>query len=153
MILAGTGHRPNKLGGYSKAAFDKLVQIAEDYLKTSEVTKVISGMALGWDQALAQAAINCGIPFLAAVPFKGQEIMWPKESRDKFDELLSKAIEVVYVSSPGYDAYKMQVRNQYMIDNCDIVLTVYDGTPGGTHNCLEYAKLYNKTIVNLYDKL
>lgn len=55
MILAVTGHRPNKLGGYSKQAYRKLVKIAEVNLKKLNPDKVISGMALGWDQALAQA--------------------------------------------------------------------------------------------------
>ena len=63
MIVAGTGHRPNKLGGYNNESFLKLVNIAEDALKQMEVTEVISGMALGWDMALAQAAINLNIPF------------------------------------------------------------------------------------------
>jgi len=80
MILSGTGHRPDKLGGYSDSAFDNLVKIAEDYLKESKPDKVISGMALGWDQALAEACVNLNIPFIAAVPFKGQESKWYQSS-------------------------------------------------------------------------
>lgn len=91
MVVAGTGHRPNKLGGYSKEAFKKLVDIAEKALRQVKVTEVISGMALGWDMALAQASINLNIPFIAAVPFKGQEIKWNKEIQIYYQELLEKA--------------------------------------------------------------
>lgn len=55
MIVAGTGHRPNKLGGYGDDVFERLVALARTYLWHMEPWHVISGMALGWDQALAQA--------------------------------------------------------------------------------------------------
>lgn len=153
MIVAGTGHRPSKLGGYSQEAFNKLVEIAEVYLMANRPTKVISGGALGWDQALAYAAFINEIPFIAAIPFEGQEILWPDKSKKFYNQLLDAATEVVYCSKPGYSAYKMQIRNEWMVDNCDIVLAMYDGTKGGTYNCIEYAKSKNKQIINLFDKL
>jgi len=153
MVIAGTGHRPNKLGGYSQEAFDKLVNIAIEWLLENKPTKVISGMALGWDQALAQASKDVGIPYIAAVPFKGQEKKWPQKSQDYFKYLLQFAEEVIFVSEGTYDLRFMQIRNEWMVDNCDIILAMYDGTKGGTHNCVEYAKSKNKQIINLYDKL
>lgn len=154
MIIAGTGHRLDKLGGYSREAFDKLVQIATEYLfkYASKSDTVISGMALGWDQALAQAAKDCGIPYIAAVPFKGQEKMWPQKSQDYFNYLCQFAEEVVYVSEGSYQPWMMQKRNEWMVDNCDILLAMYDGTEGGTANCVRYANKHGKHIVNLYDK-
>ena len=151
VIVAGTGHRPPKLGGYSDAAHQILIQYAEEALKYIKPDKVISGMALGWDQALAQAAINLDIPFIAAVPFKGQESRWPIESQERFKRLLSKADETVVTSSSGgYAAWKMTVRNKYMVNNASIILAMYDGSDGGTKNCLNYAKIKNKKIINLY---
>jgi hypothetical protein len=67
LIVAGTGHRPDKLGGYSDDAFNLLVKIAKHWLEMNKPTRVISGMALGWDQALATAAVEVDIPFVAAV--------------------------------------------------------------------------------------
>lgn len=153
MRVAGTGHRPDKLGGYSDEAFNKLVEIAEETFKKMNPTEVISGMAMGWDMALAQAAINLEIPFIAAVPFIGQEKMWQKKTKDYYNELLSKAKEVVIVCEGGYSAYKMQVRNEWMVDNCDLVLAMHNGdTSGGTYNCVKYAT-NKKPIINLYNKL
>lgn len=151
-IVCGTGHRPNKVGGYSKEAFGKLERTAYNWLHTHRPDKVISGMALGWDQALAYAAYVDGIPFIAAVPFTGQETAWPKESQDFFHMLLSKADEVVSVSEGGYAPWKMQVRNEWMVDHCDTVLALWDGSTGGTGNCIKYARKVDKEIVNLWEK-
>lgn len=47
LILCGTGHRPDKLGGYEKFDFDRLVEFSEEILKKYEPRLIISGMALG----------------------------------------------------------------------------------------------------------
>lgn len=151
MIIAGTGHRPDKLGGYSDDNFKKLVVIAEKWLKEFDATKVISGMALGWDQALAQAAINLEIPLVAAIPFKNQDKVWQYNSKKYYKELLAKASEINNVS--GMEDYKieyMQRRNEWMVDNCDILLAMFDGTSGGTAKCVRYAELKNKKLLNIY---
>lgn len=154
MVIAGTGHRPDKLGGYSDEAFNKLVEIAENTLKKIKVNEVISGMALGWDMALAQAAINLNLPFIAAIPFKGQELKWVVKTQVYYRDLLTKAKKVEIISEGGYSSEKMQIRNEWMVDNCDLVLTMYNGdTFGGTFNCIKYASKLNKPMVNLFDKL
>jgi uncharacterized phage-like protein YoqJ len=153
LIVAGTGHRPDKLGGYSDEAFNKLVEIAETTFKKTNPSEVISGMALGWDMALAQAAVNMGIPFIAAIPFLGQENMWIKKTQEYYKELLSKASRIEIVCEGGYAAFKMQKRNEWMVDNSDVVLAMYNGdTSGGTYNCVKYAT-NRKPIINLYNKL
>ena len=152
MIVAGTGHRPNKLGGCNNESYLKLVAIAEEWIRKNKPTKVISGMAQGWDQALAQAAVNCGVPFIAAVPFKGQESRWTAKGQKYYTVLLSKAESIEYVCDEGYAPYKMQVRNEWMVDNCDLVLAMWDGTKGGTHNCIKYAYSQDKEWTNLYGK-
>lgn len=153
MILAGTGHRPNKLGGYSKEALEKLVNIAIEALQEIKPNKVISGMALGWDQALAIAAYKLDIPFCAAVPFTNQETNWPKESQEAYTRILLKADLVEVICDGGYAPWKMQKRNEFMVDNADVILAMYDGTSGGTANCINYAKSKNKKIINVFDKL
>lgn len=151
--VAGTGHRPDKLGGYSDEAFNHLVEIAENCFKQIKPSEVISGMALGWDMAMAQAAINMNIPLIAAVPFIGQEKMWPKKSQDKFNNMLKIASEVIIVSEGGYERDKMQIRNIWMVNNCDLVIAMHDGSTGGTNNCVKYATKMGKKMVNLYGKL
>lgn len=150
MIIAGTGHRPNKLGGYSLNARTRLFNTAIKSLEYLAPTKVISGMALGWDQALARAAIELGIPFIAAVPFVGQENIWPAASQREFHELCKAASEHVIVSPGGYSPAKMQVRNEWMVDRADRILALWDGSSGGTKNCLDYAATTGKPVSNAW---
>jgi uncharacterized phage-like protein YoqJ len=46
----------------------------------------------------------------------------------------------------------MQIRNEWMVDNAHIVLALWDGSSGGTGNCIKYAnrKSVNKPIINLW---
>lgn len=151
MIVAGTGHRPNKIGGFTTENFFNLVEVAERWLSENNPDKVISGMALGWDMALAQACINSKIPFVAAIPFKGQESKWSFSQKELYKSILKFAEEIVYVSKEGFSAQKMQKRNEWMVDRADVILAMWDGTMGGTYNCIRYAESKNKKIINLYE--
>lgn len=150
--LAVTGHRPDKLGGYSPEAYKKLVVVAYKSLEQLKPRVVITGMALGWDQAIAEAAYEHQIPFIAAIPFKGQESKWPKQSQEKYRELLKHAHHQEICSPGEYRIQKMQIRNEWMIDNCDEVLALYNGDKeGGTFNCVQYARVRDKVIYNAWD--
>ena len=152
MIIAATGHRPNKLGGYGDAVFDRLTKVAEDYLDKADPDKIITGMALGWDMAWATAGIRLGYPVIAAVPFEGQESMWPKASQEIYFRLLSQCEDVIFVNPPNYAAWKMQTRNEWMVDNATRIAALWDGSKGGTGNCIAYANKQNKPIDNLWEE-
>ena len=154
MIICGTGHRPPKLGGYTVDVFEKLVELASDYLKEQTPNPVIiSGMALGWDMALATASTKLGVPFIAAIPFVGQESMWPAASQKAYSDLLLHATRIEVISGSHYAAYKMHRRNEWMVNHSDKVVALYDGDPlGGTAGCLHYAESQGKIVDNLWDK-
>lgn len=153
MIIAVTGHRPEKLGGYSEEAFIKLVDFAKQELSKLNPEKIISGMAIGWDTAVAIAALELKIPLLAAVPFSGQEKIWPQENKDIYNDILKHNLVDTFIVNPGgFQAWKMQARNQWMVDNCDILMALYNFNifTGGTKNCIDYAINQNKKIINLW---
>jgi uncharacterized phage-like protein YoqJ len=152
MILAGTGHRPDKVGGYGADIAQRMVKIARGYLTELKPDVVISGMAIGWDQALAWAAIHEKIEWWAYVPFKGQEKMWPPESKMLYHALLTQADSVNIVCPDGYAPWKMQQRNEAMVDACDKVLALWNGGPGGTANCIAYADHVGKPYINAWDR-
>lgn len=151
MIVAFTGHRPNKLGGYKlpNPTYVYVCQQIDKTLQELKPEKVISGMALGVDQWAAHIAYKLGIPFIAAIPFEGQEKAWPKQSQVTFHLLLKLASEKVIVSPGGYSAPKMQVRNEWMVDRCDKLIAVWDGTAGGTGNCVNYAVNKDREIIRI----
>lgn len=150
MIISGTGHRPNKLGGYSSEVSDRLMLLARDWMIAYKPERVITGMALGWDQALAQAARSLDIPYTAAVPFDGQENAWPLNSQILYRDLLVDADDRELVCEGGYAPWKMQKRNEWMVDHADRVLALWDGSSGGTANCIAYANKVGKPITNLW---
>ena len=151
MIVAFTGHRPNKLGGYKtpNPTYNWVTFRLDEELRLLKPDYAISGMALGVDQWAAQVCVDLKIPFLAAVPFAGQESMWPLQSQRHYHNLLKKAFQTVVVSQGGYAAVKMQKRNEYMVDQCGVLIAVWDGSPGGTGNCVKYAQKRFKRIVRI----
>lgn len=149
LVVAGTGHRPDKLGGFSSQVEGRLEALASAALARFKPDVVISGMALGWDWALAEASLKAGIPLIAAIPFVGQERRWQQESQRRYAEILAKAV-VVIVSPGGYSHKAMQVRNEWMVDRCHRLLALWDGSSGGTANCINYAVTVNRPYHNLW---
>jgi uncharacterized phage-like protein YoqJ len=142
MQIAFTGHRPGKMGGYDNsrnkkfplwAALTKLLEEIDNPL-------FISGMALGVDTWIAEYAIEKKIPFKAYIPFEGQENKWFADDVSNYHWILQRAIEIKICSNQGYAAWKMQVRNNCMVDDCDLLIAIWDGSSGGTSNCIKYAK-------------
>lgn len=154
MLVAGTGHRPDKLGGFTDAVERRLHTVATRWLEDNRphIKYVISGMALGWDQALAQAAIDLGIRYHAYIPFEGMESKWPRFAQAKYKALLNRADQIIIVSPGAYAGYKMQKRNIAMVDNCTHVLALWNGSADGTANCIEYAEYKKRPIINLWKR-
>ncbi len=46
----------------------------------------------------------------------------------------------------------MQWRNEFMVDHSQLILACFDGSPGGTANCLKDAETQGKPVVNTYPK-
>ena len=141
MILTATGHRPDKLGGYGdRRAFKNLMWLAESAVERLQPEAVICGMAQGWDTAVAAAALLKGIPLIAAIPFRNQESRWPEASKERYRLMLKMASSIKIISVGAYSPEKMQIRNEWMVDNADYLLALFNGSQGGTRNCLLYRR-------------
>jgi uncharacterized phage-like protein YoqJ len=131
----------------------KLVVLACKFLIEHKPCRMISGMALGWDTAMAEACIRCNVPFAAAVPFEGQEKQWPESAQARYRTLLQWA-ECVQIVTPGKDhgVFAFHVRNMWMVDSTDAVIALWDGSAkGGTAHCVDYARRTRKPVLNLWD--
>jgi uncharacterized phage-like protein YoqJ len=157
-VDCGTGHRPDKLAvcglvAYSDSQFQTLVATAQYALLERGSTRVISGMALGWDLALAVSALELGLLLTCAVPFEGQEKTWHKLPHmvALYHDIISKADRVVVISPPGFTHEKMQTRNVWMVDHSDGILALHNGDRfGGTFNCLRYNARADRKPVHNY---
>jgi len=147
--IAVTGHRPDKLGGYNATEnFKAIRRHMRNFLEQAPdgELELISGGALGIDQFWMEVGLHLDLPVVAALPFRGYNDRWPLFSRQKYEKLLDKCREVHYVCEPGYDPSKLQIRNVWMVDKCDTLVAYYNGSPGGTQNCVEYAISKDKRV-------
>lgn len=173
-----TGHRPDKLiGGYSLRVplatelANVTTALIESLIIENQARTFISGGALGFDQIAFMCVDRLKkkypeIQNILAVPFKDQPNAWKNpEDVKRYEKIVERADEVVYVdvipsyipkgnkaAEGRYSAAKMQMRNQYMVDQSDLVIAAWDGSSGGTKNCVDYAKRKGKRIVVLDPK-
>jgi len=108
--------------------------------------KVISGMARGVDTIAARVSRRLKIPYVAAVPFLAQVSNHSDEDRAEWMELLEGAEDIQIVCDGDYAVWKFQKRNEWMVDNSQLVLAVWDGSRGGTANCVKYAQRVGRDI-------
>jgi uncharacterized phage-like protein YoqJ len=158
--LAITGHRLGpRLGGYKPNSLGLAVQRAlRSEIQRLQPKNGIVGMATGVDQWGGWIFSKLGIPFIAAVPFEGQELAWPTIARERYNRLLAKADEVHLVGhltpQQREDSRLVNValymRNCWMVDNSTKLLAVWDGArKGGTWNCLRYAESVGREVVRI----
>lgn len=175
--ISFTGHRPNKLGGYqwgNKMQKEVSKEIEKNILDIIEKTKekeivFYSGGAIGVDQIAFEVVDklkeviwfmdkNVTIKNNMAIPFNDQDRLWRINDKERYRSQKKRADSVIYVDieerykvygtkEGKYDVRKMQKRNEYMIDNSDILIAVFDGSKSGTKNCIDYAKRKNKEII------
>ena len=121
-----TGHRIQKLQAYDHE-FIKLA--IEDCLMSFQdeagFVRGFVGMASGVDLWFCQACLNLKIPYVACVPFEGQEATMSEADAWVRQDYLNKA-ELI-----------REVKNSWMVENADQAIVVWDGNKGGTHNVVQ----------------
>ena len=143
-----TGHQPNKLGGYKineTATWVKgrLEQAIDRAIKRGAVAFISTG-TLGVGQWAAEIIIKrkknpvkmpAGeIKLIIAQPFELPSSRWPVEARRAYEKNLQKADKIVLVNDGQYAAFKIQKRNEWMVDHSDAVIAVWDGSEGEVSN-------------------
>lgn len=152
--IAITGHRPNKLWGYSlnhykyKLLSDRIIEVFNE----NDGTHAISGVALGVDTVYALAILDLkkyreDVTLECAVPCLNHSSKWFGESIKMYNDILEMSDKVTLVSNIEYNHSVMQKRNEYMVDECDVLIAVWDGTSGGSANCVRYAERMGKRII------
>ena len=101
----------------------------------------ITGGAIGLDSHAAEYARIHGIPLWLILPFS------PKVMKARWNPvqvaLLRSHIQYcakLSVLSPVYKASVYQDRNVRMVDLSTLLCAFFNGSPGGTANCVRYAK-------------
>ena len=152
MKIAVTGHRPGRIigreGEIKKWIRDTLKQQKE--LNGGKVS-LISGMAEGVDQIAALAALSEDIKLECYFAYK-------HKLSDIEQTIADKAAEVLFLEDK-YSGGCFLRRDRRMIEDCDLLLVVWDGNPnGGTYYTYMNALEKDKPILmfdwtNVIDRL
>jgi uncharacterized phage-like protein YoqJ len=136
----------------------KLRAIIERFILKRGVTTFISGMALGVDMWSAQIILQLkekypNIKLVCAIPCAEQYKIWNEDDQIIYHEILEQSDEVYYVSEDAYTAWCMHKRDEWMVDNSNFVIAVFDGVEdGGTWHTVKYAKKRQRKIIQLHPK-
>ena len=155
MVLAFAGHRPEKLPWGSEesdprcAALKAQLREAVRAAAAEGYDTFLCGMARGCDLWFAEAVLAQGLRLEAYLPCPSQTDRWSESDRARQTELLL-GCAAVYMVEPQYSPGCMLRRNQKMVDAADGLLTVYDGSPGGTGAAIDHAKKRGKTVIGLW---
>lgn len=126
MRIVITGHRAEKLAPYDFRWIQTAIDNVLVELKSKDNNLLAySGMASGVDLHFCQSCIVLGVPYIACVPFEGQEETMSQKDRDLRASLLKTAKEI------------KQVKNSWMVEHTDIGICLFDGNKGGTHNVFQ----------------
>jgi len=140
-------------------ATDGVVSKIQKLIEKHKPEFIITGGALGIDTLAALIAIHNGITLVVAIPCKNQEKIWPQKSKDLYLQILNHPnTRPYYVSKEEFTPWCMSKRNEWMVDQLDehdLLIAVWDGSSGGTENCIEYARKQGKwnNVIHINPKL
>lgn len=138
MKVALTGHRPERLRGHEAEVREWI----EKQFQMYNFSEAYCGMAQGADQIFGSVAKECNVPLVCCLPYK-------RKKYHPFEEYLMED-SWIYIVSEEYHKENYFIRDKYMVDNCDILLAIWDGIEfGGTYNTIEYAKQIDRKILYL----
>jgi len=65
-----------------------------------------------------------GIQLVIARPFPSQPNRWPVEARRHYEKVLQKVDRIIETTDDTYAAWKLQKRNEWMVDNSGAIIAV-----------------------------
>lgn len=172
MKIAGTGSR--KLANHPGLMHTVMLELRDMLLVEKakhDKLEVISGMAEGFDEVIAYAAMIASVPFHAYIPNDGYgDYYWAKNSvtgRDRiqdWNKLISAAASVQYICNGIYQNgihsnfvrncamvedsdYLWALVNKEMVDNANSLIALKIRKLGpGTKHCVDYARSVGRDI-------
>lgn len=109
-------------------------------------------MAIGFDMICAETVIQLkqkysDIKIVGALPCKNQDSKWPPKYRERYHNLLGQLDHIRCLYNKFNGAECMMERNRYMVNNSSLMIALFNGTPGGTQQTIDYARQQGLKIV------
>lgn len=145
---AFTGHRTYR------HEVDEMLRRTIMMLYAKGIHTFLSGMAIGFDLAAAEAVLACkttrpDIRLIAVIPFRGQQQRFSENDRTRFANIASIADETIVLSETYYRGC-YTLRNNYLIAHAGTLVTWYDGSSGGTSYTVKNALLLHRNLIHLH---
>jgi uncharacterized phage-like protein YoqJ len=139
--VAFTGHRHLKYVDVEQS----FIKLHSDFPGAMWIT----GGAYGLDSHAARFALDYSIPLWLVLPFPAKILCarWPSgDARDLLFRSVKYCVKLSVVS-PVFSMASYQCRNEFMVDAADVLAAFFDGSQGGTANCVRYAQRVGKKII------
>ena len=161
MICAFTGHRPERLPwGLNEAdprcaALKTLLRRTVREVYDCGFHTFLCGMARGCDQYFAEAVLAVkadgarDAQLCAMIPCPSQPDGWDAASVARYWALLD-ACDRSEVLEDHYSPGCMLRRNREMLRRAQLLISVYDGTPGGTASTVRLAEQQGIEVLPLW---
>jgi hypothetical protein len=168
-----TGHRAGALDAAAAAALPSRIsdvlaaigasarglfeQEPQSFSNAPPSLRFISAIADGSDQIAADAALSSGWQLQAILPFRRADYrasLADAESRDRFDDLVTRASRVLEL--PGKDPEDVEgyvMAGRATVAHCDVLIAVWDGLPprgrGGTAEVVQMAIARGRPVIHI----
>ena len=141
MRVAFTGHRPEQLHiGHNELSEEG--QALREFIRNEIRVLEQAGADTFFCGAARGADIICGelvmqekqahpeLKLICVIPFAEQARGWAMNWAFRYRELLRNADQIVLMCS-NYQRGCYHMRNRYMVDNCDLLIAIYNGENNG----------------------
>ena len=142
MRVAVTGHR-----AFDAAAAEHIrahVVMLLEALAAAGPVRVVTSLAEGADQLVAEAAVQRRLPLQVIIPAAGYAESLPEPAQHRFTELLTAAAVVRTLDHPAPSPAAYRAAGLAMLAEADLLLAVWDGGPargtGGSAEVVAHAR-------------
>ncbi len=159
LTCAFSGHRPERLPWGQDESDPRCLalkiqmerQLRELYRRGCH--SFICGMARGTDlyylEALDTLRHEFPLTITAVIPCADQSKLWNSGERLRYLRGLEKCNQTVVLEEHYSDGCMLR-RNRYMVEHAQLLMTVFDGSEGGTAATIRYAKARGLEIISLW---
>jgi hypothetical protein len=115
-----------------------------------EAIKGLSSLAEGTDQIFAEECLAKSISVTAIIPFKAYETCFKAAALESYHSLLARCERQELDQNAQNEQVAFYGAGRFIVNNCDILIAVWDGKPsqglGGTADIVAYAKTQDRKI-------
>ncbi|MBF9135192.1 hypothetical protein I0C86_40655 [Plantactinospora sp. S1510] len=150
-IVGGTGHRPERKPDAVEAWVRRqLPDVLRRLRDEHGTTTVISGLALGFDTWLADAALDLGLELWGYSPGRWQPKKWSGEQQAHWHELRRRATREEFADlGDAYNPKYFHVRNDWIFRDCHLGITDWRSAryDGGTYHAMGRAVHHRRPVI------